>query len=51
MLKSPEQPAKPSKGKESLEGCIIEYDSCARGKLEIYKDKVTGEVVKMKIIR
>lgn len=51
MPKSLEQQAQPSKGFEPLEGCIIEYDSCARGKLEIYKDRKTGEVIQIKIIR
>lgn len=50
MPKSPEQPAKPSKGKEPLEGCVIEYDSRYRGKLE--KDAIidsTSEIMLIKI--
>jgi hypothetical protein len=43
---------KPSKGLEPLEGgYTVEYDSCYRGRIEIHRDKKTGEVVKFQIIR
>ncbi|WP_262480988.1 hypothetical protein [Algoriphagus resistens] len=41
---------KPSKGFEPFEGYTIEYDSCYRGKIEIWKDE-NGVVVWMGIIR
>jgi hypothetical protein len=29
----------------------LEHDSCYRGRVEIYRDQVTGEVVYMRIVR
>jgi hypothetical protein len=47
VQKSPE---KDLAGFENLPGLTIEYDSCCRGKMEIWKDK-EGNVVRIKIIR
>jgi len=49
LLLKPVEP-KPSKGSELLEGWTVEYDSCYRGKIEIWKDG-NGEVVRTIIVR
>jgi hypothetical protein len=47
-LKRPKQ--KDLSGFENLTGLTLEYDSCYRGKIEIWKDG-KGEVVYQKIVR
>lgn len=38
-------------GFENLTGLSLEHDSCYRGRIDIYRCKKTGRVVKMDIVR